>query len=400
MKKIILFLSIFISLIANAQTGTSINYSMNSTSGVTTVVRTYRVYVPAMYDGSTPVPVVFNFHGLGSTKEQQEAYGDFRKIADTANFIIVHPQGLPTNLGIFTQNAFDLFFTTARSKPDIDFIDHLIDTLKARYNINMGRIYSTGMSNGGFMSYEMACKLNGRFAAIASVAGSMEPQHYNTCNAVHPTPVMEIHGTGDGTVKYDGTPGSTYIAFTHIDTLVKHWVKYNNCNPIPTNPLGDTLPDISTTDSCRAVHFVWDGGDDGSVVELYKIVGGNHSWPGGAGTGKFTNQDFKASKEIWRFFSQHKSFVGIEEQTVNISGFNVYPNPSNGMFTISISNTNSKKISISIVDILGKEVFSLSDNNCTEVYNKQINLENIATGIYFVRLSTDTDVKIQKLIIE
>lgn len=403
MKKTLLLLSIFISFITNAQTGTSTNYSMSSTSGITTVTRTYRVYVPAMYDGSTPVPVIFNFHGLGSTMAQQEAYGDFRKIADTANFIIVHPQGLPTNMIAFTQNAFDLFFTTARSQPDIDFIDHLIDTIKARYNINAGRIYSTGMSNGGFMSYEMACKLSGRFAAVASVAGNMQPQHFTSCNPVHPTPLMEIHGLNDGVVKYDGTPGSTFIGFTHIDSLVKYWVEYNNCNYL--TPVIDTIADDpNPIDSARAVHYVWSGGN--APVELYKIIGGSHSWPIITATSKGTCRDFSASKEIWRFFDQHKSFtptytVGIEDQAVNgVAAFSVYPNPSNGQFTVSITNTGSKTVSISIVNILGETVYTFSDNNCPDSVNKQINLENIPAGIYFIKLDTGKDINTQKIIIQ
>lgn len=402
MKKTLLFLSLFISLIANSQTGTSTNYSMSSTSGGTVVTRTYRVYVPAMYDGSTPVPVIFNFHGLGSTMAQQEMYGDFRKIADTANFIIVHPQGLPTNMIAFTQNAFDLFFSTARSQPDIDFVDHLIDTIKARYNVNLGRIYSTGMSNGGFMSHEMACKLSGRFAAIASVCGSMQPTHYTSCNALHPIPVMQIHGTNDGTVRYDGTPGSTLLNFVHVDTLVKHWVEYNNCN---LTPAIDTIADdLNPIDSARAVHYVWSGGN--APVELYKIIGGGHSWPNTTATTKGICRDFNASTEIWRFFDQHKSFTpsyttGIEDQTINEGvAFSVYPNPTNGQFTVSITNTNSKTVSINVVNILGETVYTFSDNNCANSVNKQINLENIAAGIYFIKLDTGKDVITQKIIIE
>lgn len=403
MKKTLLFLSFLISLIATAQTGTSTNYSMSSTSGGTTVTRTYRVYVPAMYDGSTPVPVVFNFHGLGSTMAQQEMYGDFRKIADTANFIIVHPQGLPTNMVLFTQNAFDLFFTTARSQPDIDFVDHLIDTIKARYNVNLGRIYSTGMSNGGFMSHEMACKLSGRFAAIASVCGSMQPAHFNSCNALHPTPVMQIHGTNDGVVKYDGTPGSTFITFTHVDTLVKHWVEFNNGNY--STPVIDTIADDpNPIDSARAVHYVWSGGN--APVELYKIIGGSHSWPNPTLSTKGVCKDFSACKEIWRFFDQHKSFVpsyttGIEDQTNNDGvAFSVFPNPTNGQFTVSITNTNSKTVSISVVNILGETVYSYSDNNCANTVSKQINLENITAGIYFIKIDTGKDVTTQKIIIQ
>src|ERR1017187_6564605 len=336
MKKNLLILSLFTSLVAVAQTGHEINGTIQS-GGVT---RTYILYVPLKYDtlhATTSVPLIFNFHGLGSTSAQQEMLGDFRKISDSANFIIVHPQGLS---GTYTlnQKGFSVFFGLAQSQADVDFTSNLIDTLKAQYNINMNRIYSTGISNGGFMSYEMACQLSGRFAAIATVAGSMVTAQLSVCNAIHPTPLMEIHGLADSTVEYDGTGGllPASVPYTHIDSLMKHWVKFNHCNPIPTSINGingDTLPDISTTDGCRAVHYVWSGGTNSSSVELYKIIGGGHQWPGASVSTGLGNQDkdFSASKEIWRFFNQQKSFVGINERILNNTDFSVSPNPTNGM---------------------------------------------------------------------
>ncbi len=393
MKKKLLILSLFTSLIAAAQTGHEIDASITSDS----VTRTYRLYVPLIYNPVKPVPLIMNFHGLGTTSVQQEAYGDFRKIADTANFIIVHPQGLVQQIGLTGWNNFG---APSQSVPDINFTSNLIDTIKAHYNINMNRIYSTGMSNGGFMSYILACQLSGRFAAIASVSGSMVPSQLNACNTLHPMPLMEIHGTSDSIVEYDGTGG--LIACTNIDALINHWVVFNNCNP---NPTTITLPDSNTTDSTTAIHYIWDGGTAGSTVEFYKIIGGGHTWPGATtnlGTVSqvgLTNQDFNATKEIWRFFSQQKSFVGIDEQAANETDFNVYPNPTNGIFTIAISNTNSKNLSISVADILGKEVFRLSDINSSAEYKKEINLEHLATGIYNIKLTIGTDIKTRKLII-
>ena len=378
MKKNLLILSLFTSIIAAAQTGIEIDDSITS-GGVT---RTYRLYIPLIYNPATAVPLIMNFHGLGTTSALQESYGDFRKIADTANFIIVHPQGL-VQAGI-NLTGWNNFFGPSQSLPDINFTSALIDTIKAHYNIKMSRIYSTGFSNGGFMSYVLACQLSGRFAAIASVSGSVVPAHLNACNTLHPMPIMEIHGTSDSIVEYDGTGG--LVTCTKIDSLIKHWVVFNHCNPTPTTI--DSLANISTIDSCRAVHYIYNGGD--APVEFYKIIGGGHSWPGATTTlGSvsqvgFTNQDFKANKEIWRFFSEQKSFVGINEQTVIKADFNIYPNPSNGLFTVSIPNTNSGNLSICVVDILGKEVFRLSDKNSSSEYRKQIDLQHIFQQEYIV----------------
>ena len=134
------------------------------------IQRDYRIYVPSIYDGSMEVPVVFNIHGYGSNAFQQEAYGDFRPIADTANFILVAPDGTLDNSGTAFWNAFG---SPTETVDDVGFISALIDTLAEDYSINLNRVYSTGMSNGGFMSYKLACGLSSRIAAIASVTGAM-----------------------------------------------------------------------------------------------------------------------------------------------------------------------------------------------------------------------------------
>ncbi|HPI09028.1 MAG TPA: PHB depolymerase family esterase, partial [Saprospiraceae bacterium] len=160
------------------------------------LTREYRLYKPAVYNGSTAVPLVINMHGYSSNNLEQEFYGDFRGIADTANFLIVHPNGTLDNQGQRFWNAFG----TGSNVDDVGFISDLIDTLSAAYNIDPQRIYATGMSNGGFMSYSLACELNERIAAIASVTGSMAPIKLASCNPQRPVPVMEIHGTADGVV--------------------------------------------------------------------------------------------------------------------------------------------------------------------------------------------------------
>lgn len=139
--------------------------------------RPFRYYVPASYQQGTPAPLVFNFHGLGSNAQSQENYGDFRPIADTAGFIIVHPQGLTFSgtTGWFS------FFDVAQIQGDLAFITAIMDTLSHRLTLDPDRFYSTGMSNGGFMTYDIACFMNQRFAAVASVTGSMVANHLAAC---------------------------------------------------------------------------------------------------------------------------------------------------------------------------------------------------------------------------
>ncbi|MCE9537929.1 MAG: T9SS type A sorting domain-containing protein [Bacteroidetes bacterium] len=93
------------------------------------------------------------------------------------------------------------------------------------------------------------------------------------------------------------------------------------------------------------------------------------------------------------------SLVGIEENEL-LNTISVYPNPTTGLFNITTSNANFTQLTISVIDIQGKEVFNTSDKNYSVNYNKQINLEGLAKGIYYIKLNTGAGVKIQKLIIQ
>ena len=100
----------------------------------------------------------------------------FNQIADEENFIVVYPQGslilnllAHWNVGGFTQIS---------NTDDVAFVDYLISSLSEIYNINLDRVYATGMSNGGFMSFLLACQLSNKITAIASVTGSMTNTDY------------------------------------------------------------------------------------------------------------------------------------------------------------------------------------------------------------------------------
>lgn len=181
--------------------------------------RAYRIFIPKNYNASRPVPLVLNLHGYGSNAFEQEVYSNLRSVADTAGFIIVHPNGLIDALGRRYWNTFD---APGQSANDLGFLNRLLDTMQANFNIDRNRIYSTGMSNGGFMSYDLACRMSNRIAAIASVTGSMLSTRITSCNPGRPVPVMQIHGTDDQTVPYNG---STLSRFSPIETVVNFWVQ-------------------------------------------------------------------------------------------------------------------------------------------------------------------------------
>jgi polyhydroxybutyrate depolymerase len=141
--------------------------------------------------------VLFNLHGYGSNALAQMQYGDFRDLANNKdnNFILIHPQGAPLNTALTSSASHwnSGGWTIGSTVDDVDFIDTIIGFISQKYNINTNRIYSTGMSNGGFMSYHLACNLSSKIAAVASVTGSMSIQTYDSCDPSHATPIMQIH---------------------------------------------------------------------------------------------------------------------------------------------------------------------------------------------------------------
>ena len=260
--------------------------------------------------------MLFNLHGRTSNAWQQMWYGDFRAIADTANFIIVHPQGLLDNTGVTHWNI------GQSSVDDIGFIEVLYQKLTTEYNIDLDKVYSAGMSNGGYMSYYLACDMSDKFAAIASVTGAMSSYTQVICNPVHPTPVMEIHGTADFTVP-----------FNDIVSGLEYWRNYNNCDVVSDTTI---IPDVVLTDFSTAEHIVYKNGDNGVTTELFKVINGGHSWPGTSFPAGVTNYDINASVEIWMFFSRY-----------DINGLI-------GTTAIPEQQQPSKKELIKIVDVLGR----------------------------------------------
>jgi len=375
MKKYLLSISLLISSVgAIAQTTTTGNFMHDGE------LRSYRLYIPASYDGTTPMPLVFNLHGYGSNNVEQENYGDFRPIADTANFIIVHPQGLPD---FFGTNHWNTFGTS--TVDDVSFLSQLIDTIYADYNIDGNRIYSTGMSNGGFMSYKLACLLSGRIAAVASVTGSITPAELSDCITNHPMPVMQIHGTADPTVPYEGS-----ALFMPIEDVVDHFVSFNACNPIP---ITTAVPDIDATDGCTATHYVYTDGLLGSTVEFFKIEGGEHTWPGSAFGGAGTNNDFNASVEIWRFFSQYTLNVltsSVDEIPSSLD-FQIVPNPAANATVSLIFNTNEQR-EITVLNALGQVI--LTTRSSDSIF--ELNIET--KGLYFVSITENGQTHTEKLI--
>jgi len=336
--------------------------------------RAFILYVPANYSGQEDVPLLFNFHGYSSNDKVQMLYGDFRPLADTAGFLIVHPQGTKLN-GISHWNVGG--WTLGSTADDVGFTEALLDTLRARYRIDSMRVYATGMSNGGYMSLLLACQLSNRIAAVASVTGSMTPEMYNQCDPQRPVAVMQIHGTADGIVPYTGTGWSI-----SIKKVLEYWVDENNCNK---EAVKENISNSDPDDGSTVEHLSYLGGDEGVAVEHFKVLGGGHTWPGTKYGSSGTNYDIDASFEIWHFLSRYslsgrRTNTGMANAPAADDEVLIYPNPVVSKLHLRVANAGNENFRV--FSSYGKLLFP----GRTKDGKADIDFSSLPAGIYILGL--------------
>jgi len=356
---LMLFIFFFLSNSGNAQMNAAFQFDGQN--------RSYIVYTPVSYIPGNPVPLVFVLHGLTQTGQAIMNVSNFNAIADTANFILVYPDGISNSWNINAN------LPGASTTNDIGFIEALIDTISANYTIDQNRIYSCGFSAGGFMSHMLACKSTKCFAAIASVAGTMTDSVYNTCTPAFHLPVLQIHGTSDNIVNFNGSLGNKSAT-----DVVDYWKSFNGCNAAP---IITSLPNTSLLDFSTVQLLDYSPCLNDNLVQMLKVNGGGHQWPGtsnllgGLGT---INMDINASAEIWKFFrgySCNSTTQGINSSTPEW----IYLQPLSG-------NDYLLKGSVSNVTI---QVFA-TNGQLIETQNVslpfKINVNNYQSGMYLINV--------------
>ncbi len=335
------------------------------------IVRTYKVHIPPDYTPDSLYPMIFNLHGYGSNAIEQQLYTGFDFVADTAGIIMVYPDGV--------NQSWNVYSTTGVN--DVGFLSPLIDTMSAGFSIDQSRVYSTGMSMGGFMSYRLACQLENRIAAIASVAGVLV---FDPCTPARPVPVMQMHGTADAIVPY----------YT-VASTIEHWVNYNNC---PATPVITDLPDTDTTDQCTVTVSYYGLCDDSTEVILYTINGGEHTWPGATILIGVTNYDIDGSTEIWNFFKKYSlnAPVFISEIASQSYNVNFYPNPMAVSSTLEINNLSGKSFDLYIMSMNGQ---ILKRYNNIHYERLALLREDLTAGVYIAEIRIDQFVIRRKLVL-
>lgn len=268
--------------------------------------RTFVLHVPPSLRTDVPSALVFVLHGGGGTGTGIERITGFSAVADRARFLAVYPDAVDRN------------WNDGRGAPqirsqhdaidDVGFISALITQLSQEYRIDPRRVFASGISNGGFMSQLLAARLSDRLAAIAAVSAGMGPAVAASLRPARPVSVLVINGTADPLVPFGGGP----VAGSRGETIstggiIRKWVEANRCS---VDPVVVQFPDADPTDGTRVKKTAYAACAEGSVVVLYTIEGGGHTWPGGrqylprAVVGR-VSRDIDANGVIWAFFAAH-----------------------------------------------------------------------------------------------
>lgn len=266
--------------------------------------RSYLVHIPKGCENK-PTPVVLVFHGGGLNAKQMVGFSGLNQKADKAGFIAVYPNGTGPTPSFRTFNAGNCCGYAHRLEvDDVEFTRQLLDDLATVAPVDSKRVYATGFSNGGIMSYRLAAELSDRIAAIAPVSGPIGTDNFTPSRAV---PVLHFHGTKDEFCPYHGRVGAkspSQTDFFSVEQSIKAWVKANTCDP---EPVVEALPD-NTEDETRATRTTYAGGRDGSEVILITIEGAGHTWPGREAKLQILGPSslaVDANDLMWEFFQKH-----------------------------------------------------------------------------------------------
>ena len=233
--------------------------------------RIYRLYKPADLPASSPLVVMLH-GGFGNAEQAERAYG-WDQLAGSGKFVVAYPDGL--NRAWNTNGGGCCGLPAREGIDDVGFISAAVADIAENVGIDTAHVYATGISNGGIMSYTLACN-TGVFAAIGpNAATQLDP-----CPSPHPTSVMHIHGNADRLIPYNGGQGFSVVNGPSVPEVNAFWRNVDQC-AAPTA----TTSGLVTTSTA--------GCADNRGVVLITVDGGGHEWP-----------PF-ATQTLWQFFEAH-----------------------------------------------------------------------------------------------
>jgi len=260
--------------------------------------RTYTLNLPPNYYESSGFSLVIAMHGGGGTGEQFESTSKLTEKANASKFIVVYPDGVKSTglLGLRTWNAGGCCdYARDTNVDDVKFISQLIDKLTASYKIDTKKVYATGHSNGGMLSYRLACEIPGKIAAIAVNSCTMAVQ---VCNPSRPVPILHMHSTLDEKVPYKGGIGISNAYFPPVDSVLNAWSLKNTCASVSKMLVDNALYKFAKWSECK----------NNVTIQYYLTKDGGHGWPGGLPGGPVSDTPstaINANDLLWDFFQQY-----------------------------------------------------------------------------------------------
>jgi polyhydroxybutyrate depolymerase len=246
------------------------------------VARTALVHVPALASRGRPLPLVLAFHGAGGTGAWMEAYTGLSGVGEKGGFYVAYPDAWKK------ARVWNFTGPTGRFPDDVAFGRDLLNAVERRFCVDPGRVFATGVSNGGGMAARLGCELSDRLLAIAPVAGGYSKMP--PCRPARPMSVMEIHDTDDRVVPYKGRGPARDGS---VPRFVRSWAQRDRC---PARS-GFSRPNH------RVVRRYWSPCANGVTVEQLVVVGGGHEWPGALADRHGRAPSISANGQIWRFFA-------------------------------------------------------------------------------------------------
>ena len=255
------------------------------------VIRTYLMSYPDNPIGSCPL--IINMHGYTSNAWQQQYYTQMDDYAHPQNIAVVYPQGMDNNQGIPSWNVGTNW--DGNSYDDVGFISVLIDDIASNFDVDLDRVYACGMSNGGYMAYELACDLPDKITAFGSVTGNFMLNSNQDCDNGRDIPIIHFHGTADGVVDY--YPPSFDGSLT-VGESIDYWREFNNLTNGLIESIGDNVEKYIYYNESSTTKFVH-----------FKVYNGGHEWFG-------YNWGFHSSEELINFFLEYKLSDFFSEDVV------------------------------------------------------------------------------------
>lgn len=295
------FVLLLLALLAVACSNPAVNQTSGTEEGdsvsINGVERRWRMFVPDQYEEGIALPLVLNFHGTGSTPDEQSQLSEFEIIAAREGFLVASPAAkFSRNAGGRLTWNVDLIENVV---DDVEFVREMIAAIGRQYSVDSKRIYATGFSGGGRMSSRLGCELSESIAAIGPVAGIRYPVD---CKPARPVPVITFHGKNDMFSHYTLRADPYDHWRMGVEDAIGGWLTRNGC-----------AGEYSEEQVSRTVsRLSYRGCEDGADIVFYRSEDAGHTWPGSPpvealeelGLG-LTNSEIPATVLIWNFFESH-----------------------------------------------------------------------------------------------